>query len=269
MDCLTMIACVGLLQHVTAPVDLTRALTEEPVVVTELRSERYGGFPTRLSWSPDGETLYVRFVKRDRWANETTKHAVIRVADGAQSLVDGEPAWASAYWLRKSGYTCPGALDFAVSAETRTERRTPTSAGSSGSIGQNTGDPYAPGFELGPQGQAIVASAMQAQYVTTTTMKLRGQLISEFVNTEAVPGLMFGWAPEGLAAVAYGDRKRHLVIQERSGRRHQIRDTQNVLLPAWSDDGKTLAWIEQRAQGVFSLRAVRLAQQWVRRCKHR
>jgi Tol biopolymer transport system component len=76
-------------------------------------------------------------------------------------------------------------------------------------------------------------------------MRIKGQPVSEFVNTRPIPGLLFGWTPEGLGGVAYADRKRRLVVMDRGGRRHETRETKGVLLPAWSPDGTRLAWLEQ------------------------
>ena len=137
--------------------------------------------------------------------------------------------------------------------ETRVERRTATGAASGGSIAQNTGDPYGAGFLLGPQGQAIVQGAMQSQQVSTTTMKLKGALLGEFVNTAAMPGLMYSWAPQGLAAIAYTGGKRALTVMDLAGRRHEVRGTKGVLLPAWSPDGMRLAWLTQQGRAKFAL----------------
>ena len=149
------------------------------------------------------------------------------------------------YWTWKSSDTCPGFPDFLLDTETRTESVAATSAGAGGALAQNSGDPYGPGFELGAQGQAIMSRAIQSQTVTTVWMRIKGQPVSEFVNTRPIPGLLFGWTPEGLGGVAYADRKRRLVVMDRTGHRHEMRDTRGVFLPAWSPDGARLAWLEQ------------------------
>ena len=145
----------------------------------------------------------------------------------------------------------PGDIDFAISLETRVERKTATGSGAGGAIGQNSGDPYGPGSELGPQGQAIMQSALQAQNVTTTTLKLKGQLLAEFINTPVVPGLTYGWAPGGTAVIAYSSSKRRLAIMNSKGRRRDVAGTKDVLLPAWSEDGSRLAWVERSRQGAL------------------
>jgi hypothetical protein len=227
------------------PIVAARLAPSTPVVVAELSGERLPGFPLRLTWSPDARELYLRLVRQDRWGNETTWHVLVTLADGQVRPVDREPAWSHVYWAWKSAYSCPGFPDFVLDTETRTDSVSATAAGAGGSIAQNAGDPYGPGFELGAQGQAIISRAIQLQTITTVYLRIKGQQVSEFVNTRPIPGLLFGWTPEGLGAVAYADRKRRLVVMDRAGHRHEMRDTRGVLLPAWSPDGARLAWLEQ------------------------
>jgi hypothetical protein len=235
------------------PVVATRLILSKPAVVAELSGDRLPGFPLRLTWSPDGRELYLRLVRQDRWGNETTWHVVVTAADGSMRAADRDPAWSQVYWAWKSASACPGYPDFTVDTETHTESVSPTAAGAGGSIAQNSGDPYGPGFDLGPQGQAIIARAMQSQTVTTVRMRIRGQQVSEFVNARPISGLLFGWAPEGLGAVAYADGKRRLVVMDRAGHRHDARGTKGVLLPAWSPDGTRLAWLEQAGSRRFTV----------------
>jgi len=248
-------ALVWLLQSGTASqaVDAARLVISKPAAVTELSGNALPGFPAAMAWSPDGGEIYVRLVHRDRWANETVYHRLISIPGGQVRSADREPSWATIYWAWKSAYNAPGLPQFRIDSETRTQQVAPTNSGVGGSIAQNAGDPYGPGFDLGPQGHAIVARAMQAQTVTTTTLTIRGQLISEFVNTQSMPGLLFGWAPVGCDALAYADSKRRLVIMDRAGRRHEERATKGVMLPAWSPDGTSLAWLAEISSSRFVL----------------
>jgi hypothetical protein len=236
------------------PIVATQLTLSKPVTVAELSGDRLPGFPLRLTWSPDGRDVYVRLVRQDRWGNETTWHLLVGVGDGQSRSTDREPAWSHVYWAWKSGPACPGFPDFDVKLETLAENVSATAAGAGGSLAQNSGDPYGPGFEMGAQGQAIISRAMQSQMVTTVRMQIKGQQVSEFVNVRPIPGLLFGWSPEGLGAVAYADRKRRLVVMDQAGRRHETRNTKSVLLPAWSPDGTRLAWLEQSGARRFVIR---------------
>jgi hypothetical protein len=236
------------------PIVASRLSLSKPVVVAELSGDRLPGFPLRLTWSPNGRELYLRLVRQDRWGNETTWHVGVALADSTVRPLDREPAWSQVYWAWKSASACPGVPAFVVDIETQTQVVSPTAAGAGGSIAQNSGDPYGPGFELGPQGQAIIARAMQSQTVTTVWMRAKGQLVSQFVNARPIQGLLFGWTPEGMGGLAYADEKRRLVVMDREGHRHQARDAKGVLLPAWSPDGTRLAWLEQSAARRFTIR---------------
>jgi hypothetical protein len=234
----------------TKSADVRRLDVSQPRVVIQLTTGELQGQPTRLAWSPDGQELYLRAVRTDTWGNERVWHYVVRLADSRLTPAEGEPQWALAYWVRKSALGAPGIADFRIAVETRETRKTATGSGSG--MGQNGGDPNL-GAELGPQGQAIIMSSLQAQRVTTTTMRLKGELLGEFVNTPAVPGLRFGWAPAGSGMIAFANAKNRLVLMDASGRKHAVPGVKDVLLPAWSDDGAHLACLQRMARDKFVL----------------
>jgi hypothetical protein len=249
----SVLVLVLLTQAPAQPVKAARVAVSKPISIVELSRDDIRGVPVRLSWSPDGRLMYLRTVERDVWANEKDHHYLLGVADGRILAAEGEPDWAAKYWAWKSDFRCPGLPAFAIETESRTERKSATGGGAGGSLAQNSGDPYGPGSELGPQGAAIIAGALQSQAVTTTTMKLKGRVLSEFVNARPIFGLMYGWAPEGLEAIAYVGDKRALEVMDRNGGRIQVKATKGVLLPAWSDNGRRLAWLAQQGRGKFVL----------------
>jgi hypothetical protein len=256
------VAVIALAASLAAPptaFDAAKAVLSAPVTLTSFAGTDVKGFPARLSWAPDGRHLHVRVVQRDRWANEKEWHYLVRLADGKMTPVEAEPAWSTGYWFTKGSFSCPGVPDFKFDIETRVKRVASTNSGAGGSIAQNSGDPYGPGSELGPQGQAIISGAQQSQDVTTTTMRLAGQVVSEFVNTPLTSGLFYGWAPEGMAAIAYANPKRGLVLMDRTGARREVAGTRAVVLPAWSPDGSRVAWIEQLGHHKYALKVVVLS----------
>jgi hypothetical protein len=253
---LVAVALVGQTSAARQPLDVARLDLSVPVAIVVIDAEQAPGYPVRLAWSPDGRFLYLQLVKRDRWGNERVWHFEIGVAGREIRPLEREPAWVARYWAWKSARSVPGDIGFAISLETRVERKTATGSGAGGAIAQNSGDPYGPGSELGPQGQAMMQSAMQAQNVTTTTLKLKGQLLAEFVNTPVVPGLTYGWAPGGATVIAYSSSKRRLVLMDSKGRRRDVAGSKDVLLPAWSEDGSRLAWVERSRQGALVVRTI-------------
>jgi hypothetical protein len=249
-----VVSFLALAQAALVPLDATKVVVSSPTTVSEFSSGDVRGFPVRLSWSPDGRQFHLRVMQRDIWANEKEWYYLVDAAGGKLVPSNAEPPWSSGYWYQKSAYECPGARGFKFDIETRVARVTATNSGAGGAIAQNQADPYGAGFDMGPQGQAIIQNVQQAQDVTTTTMRLKGQLVSEFVNTHIISGLLYGWAPEGLNAIAYANRKRALVIMDERGRRHEVRGTKGVMLPAWSPDGTRLVWVEQKSRHRFVLR---------------
>lgn len=256
---LAAIALAGQAAAARQPLDVDRLDLSAPVTLVSVDAGQAPGYPVRLAWSLDGRSLYLQLVKRDRWGNERVWHLEIGPPDRQFRPLEREPAWVARYWAWKSALSVPGDIGFAISLETRVERKTATGSGAGGAIGQNSGDPYGPGSELGPQGQAMMQSAMQAQNVTTTTLKLKSQLLAEFINTPVVPGLTYGWAPGGTAVIAYSSSKRRLVIMNSKGRRRDVPGTKDVLLPAWSEDGSHLAWVERSRQGALVVKTLDIA----------
>jgi hypothetical protein len=256
---LTLLLAVTLQTPVAArPLDLARLTFSAAAAVVETDKDTLHGKPERLSWSPDGTQLYLRAVQRDRWGNERTWHYLVHLAEKQMVPLEREPDWSFHYWNWKSALTAPGVPAFKLDVEVREQMKRPTNAGSGGSIAQNTGDPTGPGSELGPQGQAIIAAAMQNQRVTTTTVRAKGQQIAEFVNQAPVFGLTFGWTPAGTGVIAYADSKGRLVVMDRNGRRWTVSGARNVRLPAWSDDGRRLVWIETRRGNTYVVRMVQV-----------
>jgi hypothetical protein len=235
------------------PVKAGRVAVSKPRAILELSNDNIRGTPVRLSWSPDGRLMYLRTVERDLWANEKDRHYLLGVGDGRVLSAEGEPDWSAKYWAWKADYGCPGAPEFRIETETRSERKSATNAGAGGSLAQNSGDPYGPGSELGPQGAAIISGALQSQTVNTTTLKLKGRVLAQFVNARPILGLVYGWAPAGFDAIAYAGEKRALEIMDRTGARFQMKQAKGVLLPAWSDNARMLAWLAQQGRGKYVL----------------
>ena len=78
-------------------------------------------------------------------------------------------------------------------------------------------------------------------------------MLSQFVNATPILGLTYGWAPQGLHAILFGGEKRVLEIMDRTGARIKVKGTKGVLLPAWSENGRNLAWLAQQGRGKYVL----------------
>jgi hypothetical protein len=250
---ITLLLVYALAQLAPVPaVDVRNLSPTGPRVLFTVDADTFQGDPDRLSWSPDGSEIYLRFSKADRWANLKSTHYLVKVADGRLTTLTAEPDWAVRYWLLKSALAAPGGPDFRVVVDTREERKTPTGIVGAGAMAQSSGDPSA-GSELGPQGPAIVANAQQAQRVSTTTMRLKGELVGEFVNQQAIPGLLWGWAREGAGLAAITPSQRKLLLIDRSGHKRPVPGVGAPSLPAWSPDDARLACLDRQGKKRIAL----------------
>jgi hypothetical protein len=232
--------------------DASRLTFGAPATIAAVQTDAQRGTPTRLAWSPDGRTLYLRLTKRDMWGNERDTHVLVSLADGKLQPAEAEPDWAAAYWSFKSALAAPGRPAFHITVETREERKTATGVVSAGSMAQSGGDPSL-GAILGPQGQAIAQSTMQAQMVTTTTLRVKRELIGEFVNEPIAAGLTYGWAPAGVDALVFVTAKRRLAALDANGNRRDVTVGTGWTLPGWSPDGTRIACLLKQDKARYAL----------------
>ena len=93
------------------------------------------GEPWRLAWSPDAKEMYLQTVERDgHGAIKSTKHYLIALESKSVKSADQEPAWASKYWLWKSGQASPGAAAFKIKVEQRQETVRSTASPTGGDL---------------------------------------------------------------------------------------------------------------------------------------
>jgi hypothetical protein len=87
------------------------------------------------------------------------------------------------------------------------------------------------------------------------TMLLKGEVVGEYVNSVIVPGQTFGWGPAGSKVIAYSAAKTgRLVVMDDQGVKQEIDGTSDALFPAWSSDGKRIAWLQRDGKKKFILR---------------
>lgn len=222
----------------------------------EIDVDKMKGQPSKLAWSPDGKELYLELLEGPFGKGGRTRHFVVNVADGKLKGVDTAPAWAASSWNKKSGQASPDDPAFKIDVETsqRTERT--TSAPMAGDLargGPPTGGDVGGGAGGTSSGEAIAAAASM-QVVTVHAMKLAGETIGEFVNSVIVPGLTFGWGPDGSKLIVFAKPKGgDLVIMDSAKKKQEIDDIEDALLPAFSEDGTKLAWLKKDGRKTFSL----------------
>ena len=227
-----------------------------PASLAEIDIDKMKGQPAKLAWSPDGKEIYVQLLDGPFGKPGTERHFVYSAADGKQKSVDAVPAWAVAYWNRKTGQASPDDPAFKIGVETsqRTERAVTAgmggdmargAVGSGGAIGGSAG---------GTSSGDAIAAAAATQTITVHAMKLAGETIGEFANSVIVPGLTFGWGPAGSKVIVFAKPKDgELVVMDSAKNKQDLNGTKDALLPALSDDGTKLAWVRRDGRKKFSL----------------
>jgi hypothetical protein len=235
--------------------DASKLTLSTPTAIVELDTRKLKGEPLRLTWSPDAQQMYVQTAERDHaGAIKAAYHYVLALDGKAPARVDEEPAWSSAYWARKATQAAPGLAAFSIDVEERQKRVAGTATPMGGDLAKGSPEGTAAGVGAGTD-QAM-AAALQSQVAHYYTLKLKGEVIGEFVNTPAIPGLTFGWGPAGTGLIAFSNRDGHIVIMDNEGRKQEIASSKSALLPAWTDDGKRLAYLEKTGKGKAVLRIV-------------
>ncbi len=160
--------------------------------------------------------------------------------------IDRAPDWAQTYWAAKSDRFAPGLGSIVIDVDQKMEV-VKFGTGSAGLIepGDRAGN--------GSIGAENVDRAAQSQHATVVRLVVFGETISEFVNQQPVPGLMFGWGPSGSAAIAYTTRDGDLLLLDRQKHRRAVQGAHDALLPAWSLDGTRLAWVQKSGRRKYGL----------------
>jgi hypothetical protein len=218
-----------------------------PTQVAELDSGKLKGQPKRLAWSPDSARLYL-LVTEQKNAAPVERHYLIAASGGAAEAIDGPPEWASKYWAWKSAQAAPGAPDFKIEIEQEEKVNRATAAPMGGDLargGTSTGE----GTSVGD----ATSAAYQTQNSMVYSMKLKGQIVGEFVNGPIVPGLTFGWSPQTLGLIAFAHKSGKVMIMDRTGRVTEINESGAAVLPAWSEDGGKLAFLRRDGRSKYKL----------------
>lgn len=232
-------------QSAAAPI-AAKKTTVTPKVIAEFEMSKLRGVIRRLAWNADGTELYLQTaeLRTDALVKEAF-HYTLNPKSGDLKKVDAEPAWAAEYYAWKSWKSAPDDDKFLIELATETRRSVATSLPMAGEMARGGGvDPTS-----GASAESVMAAAQQSQSGTANLMRLKGQIVGEWLNQPIVPGQSFGWGPKGTGAIAYAEtNNRQLVIMDKSGDRQKISDTKGVYAPAFSPDATKIAWIEVRGK---------------------
>ncbi len=223
----------------------------EPAAWARLETSKLHGRPSRLAWSDDRSQLYLQTVEGTTAADLKYHHYIVR--KGAPQLaVDSQPKWVDEYWKWKSAKAFFG--DRSVTIDVDTEHRLFENL--NGTAANKTA--YLSDTPL--TGTQLTLSREPGESQIVNRLLLKGEVIGEFVDELIVPGYTFSWSPETLRMIAFRAPRGKLTIMDFDGRTQTIPSTTDVVLPAWSDDGAAIAYIDRTSRRSLTVAVVEILQ---------
>lgn len=252
------IAFAAFIVQIQAPPSDARQLTlSTPTAIADIDTSKLKGDLARLAWSPDGSEFYIQTIGRDGRGNvKSQKHYLVSAAGAGIRGVDVEPTWASKYWMWKSAQASPSAPAFKIAVDSHQETVRATSAPTGGALAKGgLTDPL-----QGTTVADVADAAQQTQIKNIYALKLKGETIGEWINEPVLPGVNFGWAPSPLRLIAFTRREGGpLMLLDESGHKQDLSGAKSAVLPAWSDDGRRIAWLERRDKKKYQLMVAEVA----------
>lgn len=238
--------------------DATRLIVSPPATIAEIDAGKMKGDLTRMAPSPDGRSFYFQTVERDTRGNVISRHFVLAPGETQPKGLDQEPPWAAAYWSTKSAQSAPGVAGLKIAIEQTQKRMTATASPVGGDMAK--GGTGATGGASGGAGGSTTGDAVnaanQSQSATVVTLKLKGEVVGEFVNAPPLAGTTFGWGPSGTGLIAFVNSAGRLVLMDGQGRKQEVDGAKAVVLPGWNAEGTRLVYLERSGRKKFTLRTL-------------
>jgi hypothetical protein len=218
--------------------DVSALKASEPALVCELDLKLLKGELRRLSWSVDGRYLHVQTLD-----HKTLHDYIITLPEGEISVAFGEPEWADQYWTMKSSLAAPGTPDLKIEVLENHQRTQPM--------------PFTGGFANGGA-QTVDPHNPRDTFAIEARLLLLGQEVGYTLNEVAMAGGSYGWGPMGSAAIAFIDTTGRVTLFDRSKHKNVVATARGAMMPAWSGDGRRLAYVQKTGRDRFRLMAVTL-----------
>lgn len=208
----------------SAPAGLQQQ-AEKEIILTITAPELKGGVISEITW--DGKALMLQGVFAEPSGELKAQYFVIP-AETTQVEHWKEQTDASlAYWRRKSNRVSPTGLG-------RIEFK---------------GDTKMPQFGVGSLERRIADAVDMGGTQTKTEVRLGSLTLHDRTGEPPYDGEVWSWSPAELNRVAYVDAKGDLFVARADGRDARRVMKGDFTLPAWSDDGRSIAIVEKKDGG--------------------
>jgi hypothetical protein len=198
---------------------------DKQLVATITGPELRGGIIAEVTW--DGGVLMMQGVFAEP-GGELKAHYLVTAADGMSiEKRDAQSEASARYWKRKASRVSPTGLGH-IEAATDTKM---------------------PQFGIGSLERRIGEAIDMGGTQTKSVLKLGPLILLERNGPEPYDGETWSWSPAELNRIAYVDGKGDLWIARADGRDARRLLRGDYTLPAWSDDGRTLAVAERKDGG--------------------
>jgi hypothetical protein len=214
--------------------DVSAQRIAAPALVCHVDLGVLQGELARLSWAPNGLSMHLQ----TRDSRNNLYDYIVDLGNGEVSRAFGEPAWAAEYWMQKSSLTAPGIASLKLDILESNRRTRPV--------------PFTGGFANGGAQTVDLKNPVDA-YEHEVTLQFLGEPIGNWINGAPMAGETFGWGPPGSGALVYADSSGRLTFMDRAKRKLQLSGVKEAILPAWSPDGRRLAFLQKTARRKFRL----------------
>lgn len=225
-----------------------------PATIVVVDTGKIKGEPRRLAWSPDGRTLYLQALKPGNNGQSTLRHYAVSLEKRTIEPLAGEPAWATGYWTRKSARFAPTDLRVSIEIDTTKEHIQGGPAVLGGAMSRSALTGQGSVTNPTPDVEEMADRNAHGQDVVTHTLRLKGEIVGAGEQGRIFPGQTFGWAPASLGStIAFADPSGRVVIMDLEGRKQAVESSKGALLPAWSDDGTRIAYLQKSGKKTYDL----------------